>query len=153
MFESNLNEDPERQRVTRRAFLLSGGLAAAAKRPPSPHGLCALRLPCFPPRHPAGPFQRLRSSNSLRPVCPRGRLGCRKSSRAPWTGGVSFPPMPSTSPAERIPRWRIPALTGTCTSAGFFGASAVIRRFFLLKPSSIQVLAGPATGSRSPGKT
>jgi peptide-methionine (R)-S-oxide reductase len=30
MFESNLNEDPERQRVTRRAFLLSGGLAAAA---------------------------------------------------------------------------------------------------------------------------
>jgi peptide-methionine (R)-S-oxide reductase len=30
MFESKLNEDPERQRVTRRAFLLSGGLAAAA---------------------------------------------------------------------------------------------------------------------------
>jgi len=30
MFESNLNEDAERQRVTRRAFLLSGGLAAAA---------------------------------------------------------------------------------------------------------------------------
>jgi peptide-methionine (R)-S-oxide reductase len=30
MFESNLNEDPERQRVTRRAFLLSGGLAAVA---------------------------------------------------------------------------------------------------------------------------
>ncbi len=30
MFASNLNEDPARQRVTRRAFLLSGGLAAAA---------------------------------------------------------------------------------------------------------------------------
>jgi peptide-methionine (R)-S-oxide reductase len=30
MFESDVNEDPGRQRVTRRAFLLSGGLAAAA---------------------------------------------------------------------------------------------------------------------------
>ncbi len=30
MFESNLNVDPERQRVTRRAFLLSGGVVAAA---------------------------------------------------------------------------------------------------------------------------
>jgi peptide-methionine (R)-S-oxide reductase len=30
MFDSNLNEDAARQKVTRRAFLLSGGMAAAA---------------------------------------------------------------------------------------------------------------------------
>jgi hypothetical protein len=30
MFDSDLNEDAARQKVTRRAFLLSGGMAAAA---------------------------------------------------------------------------------------------------------------------------
>jgi peptide-methionine (R)-S-oxide reductase len=52
MFDSGLNEDPARQKLTRRAFLLSGGMAAAAIAAWSFHSASPPieeRLPSGPP--------------------------------------------------------------------------------------------------------
>ena len=150
MFDSDLNEDGARQKVTRRAFVLSGGMAAAA--------IAAWSLHSAPPplstALPSGPAPEVEIAEFFcGRLAHRDRSGCRKSLRATRSGGGNFPPTPSTLPAGPIPRWLIRVPTGIYTSEESIAASAAIRRFSLPRPSSIQARAGRVSGSRSPGKT
>jgi hypothetical protein len=116
-------------------------------------GLSALRPRPYQQRRPADPLPRWRLPSFLQLGCQLGRSACRKSLRAPRSGGGNFPPTRSTSLAGPIPRWLIRVPTGIFTSKESIAASAAVRRSFLPRPSSIQARAGRVSGSRSPGKT
>jgi peptide-methionine (R)-S-oxide reductase len=87
MFESNLNEDPDRQRVTRRAFLLSGGLAAAA--------IAAWSLRSAPPllssAIPSGPIPEVEIAEFSAAGAPTGKVRVQKivKSDADWRRQLS----------------------------------------------------------------
>ena len=87
MFDSDLNDDAARQKVTRRAFLLSGGMAAAAIAAWSLHSA---------PSPPVIVVAKRTSSRGCdcRIFCgwraQRVPFGCRKSSRATRSGGDSL---------------------------------------------------------------
>ena len=87
MFESNLNEDPEHQRVTRRAFLLSGSLAAAA--------IAAWSLRSAPPllssATPSGPIPEVEIVEFSAAGVPTGKVRVQKivKSAADWRRQLS----------------------------------------------------------------
>ena len=115
-------------------------------------GRSVLRPQRYQQRRPTGLLPRLQLPNFLRRACPRVRSESGKSSRAMRSGDDNSPPMRLTSPAELIPRWRLPVPTGITIDKESIVASAAIQRCSLQKPSSIQAPAGQASGSRSRGK-
>lgn len=87
MFESDLNEDVERQRVTRRAFLLSGGAAAL--------GIAVWSLRSVSPplstTVPSGPVGEVTIAEFSDAGAPSGMIRVRKivKSDAAWRGQLS----------------------------------------------------------------
>jgi peptide-methionine (R)-S-oxide reductase len=87
MFDSGLNEDPARQKVTRRAFLLSGGMAAGA--------IAAWSLHSAPPlltASPSGPVPEVAIAEFSAAGAPMGAAKVQKivKSDAEWRRQLSF---------------------------------------------------------------
>ena len=87
MFDSGLNDDPARQKVTRRAFLLSGGMAAAAIAAWSLHSASPL-----PTASPSGPAPEVAIAEFSAAGDPTGIVQVQKivKSSAEWRRQLSF---------------------------------------------------------------
>jgi peptide-methionine (R)-S-oxide reductase len=87
MFDSELNEDGARQKVTRRAFLLSGGMAAAAIAVWSLHST----PPALSTVAPSGPVPEVEIAEFSAAGVPTGTVHVKKivKSDAEWRGQLS----------------------------------------------------------------
>jgi peptide-methionine (R)-S-oxide reductase len=87
MFDSNLNQDGERGKVTRRAFLLSGGMAAAAVAAWSFHSV----RPPLSSATPSGPIPEVEIAEFSAAGAPTGTVRVQKivKSEAEWRRQLS----------------------------------------------------------------
>jgi peptide-methionine (R)-S-oxide reductase len=98
MFDSNLNQDAERWKVTRRAFLLSGGMAAAAVAAWSFHSAA----PPLSSATPSGPIPEVEIAEFSAAGVPTGTLRVEKiiKSEAEWRRQLSANAFDITRRAE-----------------------------------------------------
>ena len=148
MFDSDLIEDAGRQRVTRRAFLLSGGAAAA--------GIALWSLRSEPPAlsttAPSGPTPEVTIAEFSSAGVPTGTIRVQKvvKSDAEWKRQLSANAFDITRRADTEM-----AYTGSYWNfhqQGIYRCICCDTALFLPKPSLIPAPAGQASGSQSRGR-